>query len=234
VQVALIDETAGATTTSGASLTPGALDQIAAAITIQLNRDVAAYWGLPAGALVRVSTGSDLQPGEVAFAILAALPAAPGAIAYHDVNGVGVPVAFDAITLSDTLTGPGQSLSVALSHECCEIAGDEGCNLWADDGSGTEWAHELCDAVEGTSYPITVAGGVDVYVSNLVLPAFFVPNHAGPFDHLATLTAPFQTKDGYQIRRSSGTGESQVTGMVRRADKRRLPSSRTYHRGVRL
>lgn len=232
--VALIDETQGATARDGAALTQDILQQIAAAATVQLNRDVAMQYGLPAGAQVRVSDGTDIQPGEMAFAILATLPNAPGAIADHDVNGAGVPVGFDAITLSDSLIGPGNSLSVAISHECCETAGDAGCNLWADDFAGTEWAHELCDAVEDGTYPIDVGNGVSVYVSNFVLPAFFVVGSAGPFDQLGTLTAPFQTKGGYQIKRASGTGETQVTGSVQRADKRRHPMSRTYRRGARV
>lgn len=232
--VALIDETQGATTGDGSKLTPEVLQHIAAACTIQLNRDVAVQYGLPAGAQVRVSDGSDIQPGEMAFAILPSLPSAPGAIAYHDVNGQGVPVGFDAITLSDTLTGAGNSLSVAISHECCETAGDAGCNLWADDFAGSEYAHELCDAVEGFSYPIDVGGGVLVYVSNFVLSAFFIASASGPFDQLGKLTAPFQTLNGYQIKRASGTGETQVHGTVTRAEKRRHPQSRTYRRGARV
>jgi hypothetical protein len=233
MMVVLIDETNGATTADGSALSPGVLQQIASASTIQLNRDVAGYYGIP-GAQVRVGTGADTQPGEIVFALMASLPNAPGAIAYHDVNGHGVPVIFDGLSLSDTLIGSGNSVSIAVTHELCETAGDEGCNVWADDGAGSEWAHELCDAVESSSYSIDVGGGAVVFVSNFVLPAFWIPNHVGPYDYLKLATAPFATSGGYQITRLSGTGETQVQGTVKRAEKRKHWSSRTYRRGARV
>lgn len=229
MQFALIDNSAGAKTTNGSSLTPEVLQQIAASATVFLNRDVSAYWGLPVGALVRVSNGLDIQPGEWAFSLLPALPNAPGAIAYHDVNGQGVPVLFDGITLSDSLIGPGNSVSVAITHELAETMGDQACNLWADNGGGSEFALELCDAVESYDYEIN-----GVYVSDFVLPAFFNPTHTGPFDQMGKVTTPFQTANGYQITRTSGTGETQVQGHARRLEKRRHPDSRTYRRGARV
>lgn len=210
----LINEAAGATTTTGAAMSPSILAAIAAATQVQLNRDVAAHWG-GAYRVRAASSGADIMPGEIVFALLAALPNAPNAIAYHDVDGVGVPVIFDGVTLSDTLTGAGNSVSVAISHELCETAGDAGCNVWAD-ANGTEYAREVCDAVEAQNYVIDDTG---VSVSNFVIPAFFVPNHVGPFDFMSTVgpnpnapTAPFNTAaGGYQITRDSGKNEGQAT-----------------------
>jgi hypothetical protein len=259
MRFALVDGTGGATTTLGMAVTTAVLEDIANACTVQLNRDVSAEWG--GNYEVRAAVGAgDIQPGEIVFALLPSLPDAPGAIAYHDVNGVGVPVIYDAITLSDSLTGSGNSLSVAVSHELCETAGDESVNAWRDDGAGSEWAQELCDAVEAQSYLIG-----DVAVSNFLLKAFFTPNHVGPYDYMSSAglpgavgpTGPFATPSGgnYQIVRSSGAGEHQVqarhtdfsptvtvsvtvpfahTRADKRLAKRRHPSSRTYRRGVRL
>jgi hypothetical protein len=254
----LLAQQGASTTADGALLTSDVLVQIAAACEVQLNRDVSAHWGGD----YRVRAGivaSDIQPGEIVFAVLASLPLAPGAIAYHDVNGQGVPVLFDAITLSDTLVGLGSSLSVAVSHELCETAVDEACNAWRDDGNGNEFAQEACDAVEAQSYAIDGVG-----MSNFVAPAFFTPNHEGPYDHLSSIgpnpyapSGPFMTAPGgnYQIVRLSGTGEHQVqarysslsptltigislpfahTRASRRIAKRSHSSSRTYRRGVRL
>jgi hypothetical protein len=196
---------------------------------------------------VRVSNGNDIQPDEVVFAILATLQDAPGAIAFHAVNNSGIPTAYDAITLSDTLTGPG-GFSVAISHELCETAGDPGANRWADDGKKTEHALELCDAVEAFSYPISI-GGTQVYVSNFLLPAFFVPNALGPYDWmtangLTPVTAPsgplataVASGGDYQIVRTvNENGSKQVTsrGTPRRPKKTADRRSRAYRRGVRL
>jgi hypothetical protein len=224
----LIDESNGAKTADGSSLSPAVLEQIAVAATVYLNRDVAAYWGIPVGATVRVGAADSILPGEWAFALLDVLPNAPGAIAYHDTDGNGVPVLFDGVSLSDSLIGSGNSVSVAITHELAETVGDESCNFWADDGKGQEHALELCDAVENGDYLVT-----GVACSNFVLPAFFNPSAAGPYDFLKKLTSPFQTQ-GYQIVRTSGTGETQVTGKAHRLDKRRHALSRTFRRGARL
>ena len=165
----LLDETNGVGTSQGASLTPEVLKQIASALNVQLNRDYGPQCG--GNYSVRVGAGAgDIQVGEVVFAILPTLPNAPGDVAYHDVNGNGVPVCWDAITASDTLIGPGNSVSVAISHELLETPGDPGCNLWADGGDGFEYARERCDAVESQSYQVQ-----GVYVSNFLLDSFFVP-----------------------------------------------------------
>jgi len=228
MQFVLIDESNGATTSAGTALSPAVLEQIAVAATVYLNRDVAAYWGLPIGATVRVGDASSIQAGEWAFVLFATLPEAPDAIAYHDVDGNGVPVLFDAVSLSDSLIGSGQSVSVAITHELAETLGDQSCNFWADDGKGQEHALELCDAVENSDYLVT-----GVACSNFVLPSFFNPTHAGPYDFLKVLTSPFQTQ-GYQIVRTSGTGETQVQGKARRLAKRQHALSRTFRRGARL
>lgn len=212
-----------------AQVTPEWLTKAAASLTVQLNRDFAPCWG--GSYLVRVgSRPTDIAKGEIAFSILDTLPSAPGAIAYHDVDGNAVPIAFLALSTCNTL----DDVSSAISHECCETGADAGCNLWADDGAGTEWAHEACDAVESASYKIG-----DITVSDFVTPAFFVRNSSGPYSFMGVAYAPFQTAGGgYQIKRTSGTGESQVTGDL--GSKRGMRavrgehhwSSRTARRGV--
>jgi hypothetical protein len=209
----LLDETNGAKTASGEAMTPVILADIAAACEVQLNRDLAPTYGL-AGARVRAGKDrSDIQPGEWVFTLLPTV-GVPDAEAYHDVDGHGVPVLWDAITLSDTLTGLGNSTSVAISHELCETTVDGPCNIWCDNGAGVEVAKEASDAVEAQSYKIDGIG-----VSNFVMPAFFTPHHSGPYDFMSTVghnadapKAPFDTTPGgYQIERSSGEGEHQVT-----------------------
>lgn len=248
MKFALIDETKGATTGNGAALDTSTLSSIASACTLWLNRDVAAEWG--GSHWVRVSDGSDLQPGEYPFAILPALPGAPGAIAYHDVDGNGLPVLFDGISLSDTLSGPGNSLSVAIAHELAETVQDEGCNLVAVGLDGRGYAHELCDPVEVQSYEVLLGDGTHsgIWVSNLVLPPYFVPNRTGAFDLMTSRgipgavapPAPLVIAPGnggnYQIVFTQIGGQTQVTalGKPSRREKRAHWSSRSHRRGLRL
>ncbi len=211
-------------------LTPAWLIQAATSITAQLNRDFAPHWG--GSYLVRVGTGpSAIIKGEIVFAILDSLPNAPGAIAYHDVNGIAVPVAFLGLSTCGSLA----EVSTAISHECCETGADPGANVWADNGAGTEFALEACDAVESAVYQID-----GITVSDFVLPCFFAANSVGPYSLMNTAPAPFTTAGGgYQITRNSGTGEVQVQGdlKVSPRGKRALAglhhwSSRTARRGV--
>lgn len=104
-----------------AQVTPAWLARCAAACLIQLNRDVSAEWG---GAFeVRAAmSGTDIAAGERVFSIVDSLPDAPGAIAYHDVDGNGAEVAFLALSTCNSL----DDVSTAISHELCEAAGDSG------------------------------------------------------------------------------------------------------------
>ena len=198
-------------------VTPEWLASVASACTVQLDRDVSPNWG--GSYSVRVGTAGAIAAGEVVFALVDALPSAPGAIAYHDVDGNALPVAYLALSTCNTL----DDVSIAISHEVCETAGDAGCNVWADNGAGAEWARELCDAVESSSYVID-----GVKVSDFVLPAFFVPNAHAPYCYTesvggpALVPAPFRTASGgYQIMRTDSGQETQVNGRVspHRADK---------------
>lgn len=258
MRIVLVDETGGAPCADGSSLTADVLARAAAILEVFLNRDFAPEWG--GSHTVRAGTADLINPGEL-VAVTAAQIDAPGAIAYHDVDGNGVPVLRDAITLSDTLMGQGNSWLVAWAHEFGETGGDEGCNAWYDDGAGNSFAGETADAVEAQSYLIDLGNGTNGYVSNFLRRPFFIPNHAGPFDFMSTIgdnpaapLAPFQTAaGGYQIARTAGAGEHQVvarycslagelsldrpfvsTRAHRRLLRRAHPSSRSFRRGLRV
>lgn len=229
----IIDESTsvGNDSAYGGAISGSEAQQMAHALLVQLNRDLATYWG---GAYaVRVGAGyTDVNPGEVVCSIMDSLPNAPGAVAYHDVAAQEVPVIFLARTQCNSILSGSSSVSCALSHELCETAGDVFCNAWRDDGQGYEWAQELCDAVQESSYDID-----GVTVSNFVLPAFFAPGAPGPYDMLGNVGTALQTTPGgYQIRRTSGGGEAQVTGDIHpgRLARKRHFASRTYRRGARV
>lgn len=208
-----------ATTSPLASqLTPAWLARCAQAATLQLSRDAAKYWGTAVDGC-RVGSGpTDVQPGELAFTIVDEESDAPGAVAFHDVQGNAVPFAVLILSTCNTL----DDASTAITHELLEANGDLDCNDWCDDGQGHEWARETCDAVESNSYPIDLADGQPpVAVSDFVLPSFFAQGGQAPFNFCATLSpatgdspsTPFATASGgYQIERDSGGNEQQVQG----------------------
>lgn len=263
ISFVLLDETDGAVTGSGEGLTPDKLTEAAALLHVFLNRDVGAYWGLPGGAVVRAGASpADINENEWPFHIRAQLLDAPGAIAYHTVNGFGVPDLYDAITLSQTLFGPGGWLQAA-SHEIAETVVDPGTNILCSNGAGLLFAREVCDAIEVDSYLITV-GHVSGYASNFLLPPFFVPTAHGPYDYMTAQSLhpagergpqqPFETVPSgggnYQIEEDDPQDEQQVTafgvpeGVRRRVrfagslawrlDKKVHFTSRAYRRGLRI
>ena len=204
---------------------------IAAALTVQLNRDLATYYG--GNYAVRAAAGAgDIQVGETACIIVDALPQAPKDVAYHDVDGNEVPRVFLARSQCSSLTSGAGSVSGALSHELVETAVDPAINAWRRDNAGQLWAQEACDPCQENGYEIN-----GISVSNFVLPAYWAQGSTGPYDFLRLVDAPFQViGGGYAIKLGPDGKESQVFGDVgaARLARKRHPTSRTYQRGVRL
>lgn len=174
------------------------------AVSNQLARDVAPIWGhVPALEFVPRG-GEPTRTFGAALAFITDKPDVDGALGYHDMTPLGVPflkVFVDPILDhgGTTLAGA-ESVSVTFSHEVIELVGDASANLWADGPDGSDFAHELCDAVQGDSYEL---GGVAV--SNFLYPAFFDPKAApnSRLDHMGLLAEPFaMTPGGYQIHRT--------------------------------
>lgn len=236
----LIDESNGASTSSGEKLTPALLAFAAQILVIYCNRFIAPFWG--GTHLVRAgSSPTDILSGEVPSYTTPTLTDAPGAIAYHTVDGYGIPAMYDGLTLSDTLFGPSGWL-VAQTHEFAETIGDPGTNSLRADNRGRLYAQELCDPVEVQSFSITIDadglyqvqsgkapglaadGSFTAFVSNAVTDAFFTPNHAGPYDVMTAMslhrgtsgpTGPFTLVPSgggdYQIVETDPQSETQIT-----------------------
>ena len=191
------------------ALTDHEVEAMVHAVGVQLARDVAPIWGLTP-ALEFSADGSVAALSSPCFII--DQPDVEGALGYHDEDEAGVSYikVFTAPTLENggtAFTGP-ESISVTLSHEICELIGDGPANKWADGPDGSDFAFELCDAVEGDAYEI---GGVSV--SNFLYPAFFDPKAApgSKLDFLGKLHKPFDmTAGGYQIKRTEPGKESEV------------------------
>ena len=244
----LVNESQSTAANQGGTLTPSILQDIAVAVSWQLNGDVAAEWGGSGTYSVRLGqpNGSDVQSTEVAIWIKDALPDAPGAAGYHDRLANGASVVYVGRDGSDNFTQGANALSVTISHECCEAAGDPPANFWADRGDGNEEALELCDRVEDAYYDAPNG----VAISNFLLRAAFDPGAPSPYDRLKLLKdRTGMTPGGYVILRTASTDEHQQTptgkaakyrvsvqGTIRKGKipKKKNPTSRTFKRGVRL
>ena len=219
VKWVLIDDTKGAATQNGSKLSPAVLANIAEAVASQVNNEFKAEWG--AQAAIRVGANvNDIQADELGYLFVPTLPNAPGASAYHDITKTGVPFAICAVQTCVDLLGP-NGVSVDASHEILEAAGDEGANLFANDGKGMLHALEMCDAVEVQTYGKTCKDGTVVQVSNWLLRSWFIPGAAGPYEYMTSAklagavapAGPMKTAFGkggnYQIV-SKVTGTKQV------------------------
>jgi hypothetical protein len=207
-----IDETEGATCANGENLTPLALARIAEAMALVLNGEFADEYG--GAATVRVGSAADIQPGERAYIFRAKLPEAPGASAYHDVDGNGIPFAFCAVTTCGSLFGK-DGVGVDATHEGDETSADEGCNQVADDGQGQDHAHEVCDPVEVQAYAKTCEDGTVVYVSNFVLRSWYIPGAPPPYDYMskAKLEGAVAPPGPFKLAPSpNGQGNYQIVG----------------------
>jgi hypothetical protein len=185
----------------------GVLAAIAEALTTQVNRDVAPAWGV---APCTVAVGGK---GDQIHVFDSAHQAAE--FGWHSVDDHGLPYAHVFVegslaVGSDWLTGDA-SVSSTLSHEALELLVDPGANQYAFDGDRELWATEICDPVQATTYVIE-AGSVRVPVSDFVLPAFFNPWAAGPWDHRGELEGAFTlATGGYAVvERASATTERQA------------------------
>lgn len=204
MQFVVIDETNGATTTSGEKLDAKTLAMCCRVFTIYLNRLVGGYWGIAGGAAVRAAGSPlDILSGEWPCHVGKDLPAAPNAIAYHDWMG-GQADIYDGITLSPNLLGP-DGWTTSMTHEFAETAADVETNIMRRDNAGHLYDQEIGDPVEVQSFPMTVDadgtlratpstvpgfaddGSFTCYVSNFVLESYFTPGGKAPFDYMTLM-----------------------------------------------
>ena len=136
----------------------------------------------------------------------------PGALGYHSDFGNRPYI---------RVLAQGPQTSITLSHEFLELLGDSTCDRWAKRGDGTEVAVEVCDPVEGDSYPVLAEIGGEgrtVEVSNYVTQWWFHPEgseDALPYDRMKHLTAPFTMTDGgYMVVLGRDGNESEVFARV--------------------
>lgn len=165
---------------------PWTMPVLRAALVAQMHDLRRSEWGLDVTVL---ATHSGRVDGEL---VLVDDSDQAGALGYHEtVNGVP-----GGIVAVKTTMAAGYSPSVTASHELLEMAGDLDANALCEvetSGGFRGVAYELADPVEADRDGYMSAG---VLVSNFVLPAWFLPGSAGPWDWLRLLKAPLTLRPG--------------------------------------
>jgi hypothetical protein len=152
-------------------------------------------WGYP----VKLYNTKAAKPSDWQFVYFDDADTA-GALGYHDLTQNGQPISkvFVKTTLADK-----QLVSVTACHELFEMVIDPIANLWAEAADGTEYAYEMCDAVEEDTFLVD-----GIQMSDFLHPAWFEPFNHPPgtkFDHLGLLKKPFTlSKGGYAILKKKG------------------------------
>jgi len=203
----------------------------AEACNTQLQNEVAKAWQIADPLAVTVTPSK----GDYLFYFVDEIPEAPGALAYHDVDANGVP--YGKIGVKTTQQA-GESVSSAASHEAVELQCDIYCASWSfSNGLKSLVATEACDPVQSETYKVHVSSGADVEVSNFVTPLYFTPVASGTFDHLGSLSSPFEiSHGGYQIRMKGGAVKNVFGDKVSAEYKQAkdLSHGRTYWRQIEI
>ena len=121
--------------------------------------------------------------------------------AYHDLTTDGLPLSkvFVQTILKDKV-----SVSVAATHEMCEMAVDPWLNMAFQDPQGSLWAAEICDPVQGDQYGYKIDGTL---VTDFVTPAWFGCGK-GRMDVGGHVMSPFEVlTGGYAQQHSSQDGK---------------------------
>jgi hypothetical protein len=109
-----------------------------------------------------------------------------------------------------TILADKASVSVAATHEICEMAVDPTINLAAQDQSGTFWAYEVCDPVEDDQYGYDING---ILVTDFITPAWFgFQNESGPVDFQRHAKNPFEVMSNGYAQKFGHNGWQQING----------------------
>jgi hypothetical protein len=171
------------------------MDKLTSALQKCFDQHFLPVWGYP----VKLYNTKVAKPTDWRLVYLDDADAAD-ALGYHDLTDEGQPISkiFVKTTLADH-----ELVSVTACHELFEMVIDPIANLWAEAADGTEYAYEMCDAVEEDTF---LVDGIEM--SNFLHPAWFEPFKHPPgtiFDHLGLLKKPFtMTRGGYVIVKKKG------------------------------
>lgn len=173
----------------------------------QWNRDLQPTWRVEAAALA-FSPKTRKPPAGSWWVVFLDDSDQADALAYHDLTNEGLPI---SKVFVKTILADRASVSVAASHEICEMAVDPWLNAAYQDLQGVFWAGEVCDPVESDLYGYEIGG---VLVTDFVTPDWFAHPHAHRHvDFKGHAKAAFQVLGGgYAQKFDPGQGWVQVNG----------------------
>ncbi len=181
---------------------------IVPALQAQWNNDLVASWQVEAATFDLLPTGAT-PPPQTSWLVFLDDTDQANKLAYHDLTNDGSSI---AKVFAKSLADHGQSLSVAASHEICEMAIDPKLSTSYQDPSGSWWAAEICDPVEADQYKYSIGG---VWVSDFVTPRWFdLPCDSPAFDKQGFVHRSFEIlAGGYAQQWDTAKGDwSQVNG----------------------
>jgi len=196
ITIAVMNESAGVTDAKVQAVLP--------AFARQWNEHLGPAWQIDPVRFVWVERGDQPPTGAWWLVYLDDSDQAD-ALAYHDLTDEGLPM---SKVFVKTILADKASLTVAATHELCEMAVDPTINLAAQDDHGTFWAYESADPVEDDKYGYDIDG---VLVSDFVLPTWFgFKGSTGPFDYANHCTDSFQILPGGYAQQFGTNGWTQV------------------------
>jgi hypothetical protein len=179
------------------------------AFSAQWNKDLKSVWNVADAAFTFTAKRKAPASGSW-WVVFFDEPDQAQALAYHDLTNEGLPIAkvFAKVILADK-----SSVSVAASHEICEMAVDPWLNSSYQDPEGAFWAGEVCDPVEDAESGYKIGG---ILVTDFVTPNWFRHEHSkGPidFDFRRHAHAAFDvTTGGFAQKFDLKSGWQQITG----------------------
>lgn len=183
----------------------------------QWNKDLQPVWGVDTATFTFTPKGHAPAAGTWWVVFLDDSDQA-GALAYHDLTNEGLPISkvFVKSILSDN-----SSVSVAATHELCEMAVDPWLNSAYQDPEGTFWAGEVCDPVEDDQYGYQIG---EILVTDFVTPNWFAHQHASSaIDLKGHAKAAFVVlSGGYAQKFDAKSGWVQVNGKMAMTDSRAM------------
>ena len=177
-----------------------AIEGMLPALGTQWARDLRPVWGVDEVSFMVTPAGRTPPRGAWWLVFLDDSRHA-GRLGFHDLTSEGLPI---AKVYARAALIRGASISVAASHELCEMAVDPWLNGAYQDGNGTFWAGEVCDPVQGDRYSYPIRG---TRVSDFVTPDWFGRARRGvPVDFRGHAKSSFKVLPGgyaqkYETRR---------------------------------
>lgn len=189
------------------------------AFETQWNRDLSPAWDIAKADFVFVTKQSQ-APKDAWWLVWLDNSDQADALAYHDLTDQGAPL---SKVFVKTIEAEKASVTVAATHELCEMAIDPTINLAAQDARGLFWAYESADPVEADEFGYEIDG---VLVTDFVLPSWFdFKGSTGPYDFKRHCTDAFQIlRKGYAQRFDPQHGWVQINASITHGARALTPS----------